>query len=223
MNNKKFSFITCVNDEEYYNEEVKYIRDLVIPIGFEVELIKIENAKSMASGYNKGLDRSDGKYKIYMHQDTFILNKKFLIDILEIFKDQSIGMIGMAGCCNIKDDYIWWNGECYGKVYDSHTGIAQELYFNEVLDKTKDVSYIYGLLMVTQYDIRWREEVFNGWHYYDMSQCEEFSKLGYRIVIPRQSEPWCFHDCGIVKVENGFEYYRDLFIKEKIRKIKFYM
>lgn len=29
---------------------------------------------------------SDDKYKVYLHQDTFIINKNFIYDIIDIFK-----------------------------------------------------------------------------------------------------------------------------------------
>ena len=94
----KITFIICVNDDLYYSECTFYINQLVIPEGYETEIISIRDAESMCSAYNAGMKESDAKYKIYLHQDVFIRNKNFLSDILNIFKnDSSIGMIGMIG------------------------------------------------------------------------------------------------------------------------------
>ncbi|MBR6266744.1 MAG: glycosyl transferase family 2, partial [Selenomonadaceae bacterium] len=51
----KFAFITCVNDEDWYNECLLYLRHLNIPTGMSVEYLGIRGADSMTSGYNQGL------------------------------------------------------------------------------------------------------------------------------------------------------------------------
>ncbi|WP_345943253.1 glycosyltransferase [Bacillus cereus group sp. N6] len=47
--------------------------------------------------------------------------------------------------------------------------------------------------MVTQYDVRWREEWFDGFHFYDTSQSLEFKKNGYLIGVPFQQTAWSKH------------------------------
>ncbi|MGQ7116118.1 glycosyltransferase, partial [Escherichia sp. TWPC-MK] len=44
--------------------------------------------------------------------------------------------------------------------------------------------------------------------FYDISQSIEFQNRGYKVVIPKQVEPWCIHDCGLVKISNGYSDYR---------------
>ena len=51
-----------------------------------------------------------------------------------------------------------------------------------------------GLLMVTAYDLPWREEWFDGWDFYDASQSFEFRKAGYKVVVPVQKSYWYVHD-----------------------------
>ena len=97
MDDKKFAFIMCVNDEDKANEALYYISRLIVPKGYSVEDFEVVEAKSMTSGYNEGMAASDAKYKIYLHQDVMILNQNFLLDILDIFKDPKIGMIGCMG------------------------------------------------------------------------------------------------------------------------------
>ena len=69
MNEKKICFIACVNDIDFFNECLLYIDRLYVPDGFEIDVLSIEEAKSMTSGYNEGMNASDAKYKIYLHQD----------------------------------------------------------------------------------------------------------------------------------------------------------
>lgn len=214
MNDKKIAFISCINDHELYDEAQYYISQLVIPTGYTVETIAIENAPSMTAGYNQGMKASDAKYKVYLHQDTFIINKNFIEDILRLFdQDQSIGMIGVAGCRNIPSNGVWWEDPYkVGKVYDSHTGSIDLLNFSEVFGDYEPVQGIDGLIMITQYDIPWREDLFKGWHFYDLSQCREFALQGYKVVVPNQEDPWIIHDCDIVNVQNSFDKYRQVFL-----------
>lgn len=214
INDSKISFIMCVNDEEKYSEAVKYIKSLKTG-NFIIEIIPIFSAKSMTSGYNQGMKMSDAKYKVYLHQDVLITNKNFIFDFLEIFNDsEDVGMIGLIGSDKIPENGIWWEEtNKSGKVYDNHTGIMQLLAFKEITSLYKEVSIIDGLLMITQVDILWREDIFNNWHFYDASQCLEFIKYGYKVVLPQQENPWCIHDCGVVSLA-GYESARHIFLKE---------
>ena len=63
---------------------LRYIQKLIVPEGYEIELLEIRDAGSMTEGYNEGLHTSNAKYKIYMHQDVFIVYPYFLFSILEI-------------------------------------------------------------------------------------------------------------------------------------------
>ncbi len=79
MNSKKFCFIMCSNDTQYEQECIKYINNLLIPEGYELDIKVIRDAASMTEGYNRGMNSSDARYKIYLHHDTFIINKNFLL------------------------------------------------------------------------------------------------------------------------------------------------
>lgn len=215
MNEKKVCFIACVNNKEEYNEALYYINNLEIPEGYTIECISVENAKSMTHGYNEAMKQTDAKYKVYLHQDTYIINKRFIYDILEIFNtDDKIGLIGVIGA-KMPTNGIWWDSKNrIGKVYESHTGKMDLLSFDDFEETYCEAEVVDGLLMATQYDISWREDIFDGWHYYDASQCVEFIKSGYKVVISKQDKPWVQHDCGIVNIKNGFEYYRNIFLDE---------
>ena len=216
MDSRKICFITCVNNKQLYHESLYYINQLEVPDGYEIECIAIENATSMIKGYNEGMKASDAKYKVYLHQDVYILNKYFIKDILNIFQsNDKIGMLGLAGAEILPTNGVWWESEHkYGKVYDSHTGKMELLCFKEIENEYERVQAIDGLIMVTQCDILWREDLFDGWHFYDISQSIEFIKKGYEVIIPRQKQPWVMHDGGIVNIQNKYEFYRKVFLEE---------
>lgn len=207
MNENKICFISCVNDDVFYKECLLYINQLYIPEGYEVEHRYVKGAQSMLSGYNKLMNQSDAKYKVYLHQDTFIINKNFIYDILAIFEsNKNIGLIGMCGAEVLPTNAVWWEAlNKYGKVYESHTGVLKELSFNSYDYEFAQVQAVDGYLMVTQYDLEWNESVFEGWHFYDISQSTEFRLAGYDIVVPKQVKPWCIHDCGLVDVGDDYD------------------
>lgn len=213
--NKKIAFIICVNDLELYYQCQKYINNLNIPVGYSREIIKIENATNILRGYNMGMALTNAKFKVYLHQDVFIINKNFIFDVLDIFNDKSVGMIGVAGAERLPTSAVWWESKkCYGKVYDNSSGKIKALEFNEVKEKVKNVEVIDGLMMVTQYDLSWREDIFKGWHFYDISQSIEFKRIGHKVVIPKQDTPWCKHYCGIIDFNNDYEMSKNIFLQE---------
>ena len=214
-NKKKFAFIICTNDEMFFEECCFYINRLLVPKGYSAEIIPIRDAKSICSGYNRGMDLTDAKYKIYMHQDVFILNKNFLRDILTIFKQNSkIGMIGMVGSPKLPTSCIPWYGERVGNLYEIDN---EKNNYNEY-DFSKDGGYceveaIDGLMMITKEDIPWREDLFDGWDFYDSSQSFEFIRKGFKVVVPVQTVPWCAHEDGIMNLWS-YNKYRKIFMNE---------
>ena len=214
IDEKKISFIICTNEGKTLEEALLYINHLKVPESYQIETLCIKDAKSITQAYNQAIHDSDAKYKVYMHQDVFIINKDFIKDILSIFQNHSdVGMIGVAGSKTIPPNGIWWESpHRYGQVYDSHTGKMLLLRFNDVENEYEKVKAVDGLLMITQYDIPWKEDIFDGWHFYDISQCFEFQRAGYDVVIPKQTTPWCIHDCGIVNIQNDYHKYRNIFL-----------
>ena len=94
------AFIICVNNELYFEECRYYIEHLEVSAGYDIDVIGIWEADSMCAAYNLGMRSSDAKYKVYMHQDVFIRDSRFLEKTLRIFKEHpKTGMIGMAGGC----------------------------------------------------------------------------------------------------------------------------
>ena len=215
MKDKEIAFIICSNSDQYYQECVKYIEDLIVPDGYSIDIICVKEANSMAEGYNAAMKSSDAKYKIYLHQDTFVLNPDFMSNIIDIFgKDSLIGMIGVIGCKKLPEDantYLKWDTG-YVEAYDGQTTLNNRLEQNPEKLYT-EVEAIDGLIMVTQYDVEWREDVFDGWDFYDVSQSLEMKKNEYKIVVPYQKEAWCYHDCGVSKLSK-YDYYREKAIDE---------
>ena len=57
MNERKICFILCGNDEFVERECQVYIEQLIVPDGYEVEVLVIREASSMAGGYQEAMQR----------------------------------------------------------------------------------------------------------------------------------------------------------------------
>lgn len=205
MDEKKIAFIICVNDEEEFSECRYYLERLFVPEGYHTDIISIRGASSMTAGYNAGMKSSDAKYKVYLHQDVFITNRELIQNMLDTFAcDEQIGLLGVIGnkdwgmqvtdltdwdVGSIKDNYMYWDRPVPDR------------------DAFAEVQALDGLLLATQFDIPWREDIFDGWHFYDISQCMEFKKAGYKVVVPRQEKAWCYHDNLYADVSVYYDYY----------------
>ncbi len=219
MNENKMDFIAAFNNERFFEECRFYVEQLNFPQNFEVGMLGITQGKSMTSAYNEGMQASDAKYKVYLHQDVFILNKNFIYDILEIFRsDSSVGMIGVIGGAGLPEDAVYCDEWNIGRVKSDNATNRIELELSQHA-KYMDADAIDGMIMITQYDIPWRDDLFQGWDYYDISQSFEFRKRGYRIVVPYQKEAWCLHDCGMSKLQN-YDQVRKVFCKEYIKNFR---
>lgn len=194
----KIAIITCVNDRRMYDEAVLYLEQLTVPEGMELELVSVEEACSMASGYNEAMYSTDARYKVYIHQDVLLIRRSILDDIIRLFaSDASIGMIGLLGAEKLVNA-CWWEGslQC-GAIINKETPESYKYCVAHIAkDDSMDVQAIDGAFMATQYDLPWREDLFKGWHFYDTSQSLEFNQHGYRTVVPRQEEPWFIHCNG---------------------------
>lgn len=210
------AFITCVNSQSLYDQCLAHVAALDKQ-GFSVELIPVQSQVSIANAYNRAMLSSKAKYKIYLHQDAFILEPLFLHHIRNIFSsDPSIGMIGMLGGRTLpfiqsRQIWLWDCVEIFGQVFVPSAN--RSFGGMPTANPYEWVTVIDGCLMATQYDLPWREDIFDGFHYYDLSQSLEFWKKDLKVVVPGQQKPWVSHIC-FQQCDNEFYRLREKFIKE---------
>lgn len=209
MDKNRIDFIICCNDLKYLDECRYYINRLIVPDRFKIGIIPVFNAYSMTSGYNKGMKSSDAKYKIYMHQDVFCVHKDLLVDLLDIFQEESIGMIGMVGSSALPENAAFLLEWDIVNIYTCNGSSSIQLFQGvEEADKYRDVDMIDGMFMATQYDFEWDEQNFDGWHFYDASHSMRIRE-NYRIVVPAE-KTYIMHDAGPCSYEE-WDVYRKIF------------
>ena len=211
MNDKKICFILCVNDDIALSEALYYIGRLNVPGGYELEYLTVTDATSMTSGYNEAMNSADAKYKIYMHQDVLITNRDILNVMLNVFKDEKVGMMGLVGLTKIPESAVTiFSKDRVGKLCSHNNYSTTVTDFGKVEGSVCEVKAIDGLFMATQYDLPWREDILDGWDFYDVSQSFEFIRKGLKVVVPRQDDFFCIHDDGFLDLKNYYKYRRIL-------------
>lgn len=223
VNNKKICFISCVNNDAIYDECLKYINNLNIPDGYSIDTVSIKEANNMSEGYNSAMKESDAKYKVYLHQDTFIINKNFIQDIIDIFTNHpEVGLLGMTGAKVLDESGDLSKSKFkVGKVYESSKGKINLLSLGECHDEVEMVKIVDGFIMITQYDLKWRDDLFKDWHLNDSLLSAEFIVNGYEIGVPNEEYPWCIHDCGISDNKIDHNRYNKIFTSEYLSNVKF--
>ena len=215
VDDSRIAFITCVNNEDEYNESLEYLKALYVPSGMTVEYLAVREAPSMCAGYEYARKSSNAKYKVYLHQDVMILNKTLIFDLLRLFKENpDAGMIGLAGCGKLSSSGYWWEGEqgvsCVAYTSDPERLVVPMKYYpqNVVADAVD------GVFMAFSQDIPWRADLFDGWHFYDISASREVYRAGYKVIIPAFSAPWCIHVEKPKVLGDDYYRYRDIFLRE---------
>ena len=218
LDEHRICFISNVNDEDEYAGCKQAISELEIPSGYQVEILGVRHAASMTAGYQQAMEASNAKYKIYLHQDVFVINPTLIQDLLDLFiAHPEIGMIGLAGSSVLDAEQpIWWKdwltlyGTCYTRLEEDK---VVRNYYGDVMNGSHiEVAAIDGLFMATQYDLPWRTDLFHGWHFYDISQSREFINAGYQVVVPHQDEPWVIHDCcGKKPIDKSYDENMEIF------------
>jgi hypothetical protein len=121
-------------------------------------------------------------------------------------------MVGVLGARGLPSILGWPSQLTYGSLYHTMDKLHMDIVlFNSVINDYEKVLAVDGFIMATQYDIDWREDLFKGWHFYDISQSLEFKKAGYEVGVVKQKTPWVIHDCGPLSTA-GYEESRQIFL-----------
>ena len=182
---ESISYITCTHNRKILEECLL----ISLILKDDDELIVVEDSKSIAEGYNTGIDRAKNKIKCFIHHDIIVTNPILLRMNLIAYCTEDIGMVGVIGS---KTDIVpWWDGEGIGSALDTRKGI---IYFSEGKDFCEHLD---GIVLATYQDVEFDESI-PGFHLYDQDICKQMTakglrnfcvKDGYRIVTHFTSAP----------------------------------
>jgi hypothetical protein len=159
------SYIACTHNKHIL--EKCLMQSLILQD--DDELIVIEGAKSIAEGYNNGIDKAKNKIKCFIHHDLIVTNPVLLRMNLLAYCIEDIGIVGIVG--SQTEAAPWWEGQCVGSVVDSRNGI---LHFS---DGKQFCLHLDGLMLATCQDVRFDESI-PGFHFYDQDICRQMAEKG---------------------------------------------
>ncbi len=219
-NEQEVSYVMCANRTDYVDEVVMYLKRQKLPEGFNMKVYVVTGAKSMCAGYNVGMMCSDSRYKFYIHQDTFIAEENYTSKLIHYLSTTKYNMLGLAGVANMADTGRWWDGEDEKKLMCLYQDMAiyiihsANLYMEETVC---DVQVLDGVLLATNRDVLWREDLFPYFHFYDVSQCMEFQRKGYAVGFINVKPTSVFHEVNVDRGSRSEELYeesREVFVRE---------
>lgn len=207
---KSIAFIICVNDDTYFEECLFYIDRLRLPEGYVAEVYPVRQAESIYQGYNLAMHESGAEYKVYMHQDVFLIEPDMLLRFLELFEQHpDAGLAGVMGADTLSTDRKFYRSWNLGNVL----GCSEKKAFHNCLSEgIARAAALDGMFLMTGKDISWREDVLSGWDFYDISQSLEFNRKGFELWVLAGKQPWCIHDCGYLSLA-GYDEAQKAFLK----------
>lgn len=193
MKDNKFDFIVCYSNQQSLNKCISSLNSLKMPEGYEMDILGVENAEDIEAAYQAMMEESDAKYKVYIRENTYIVNNNFLFDVLNSFEQNSqIGMIGVLGEKKEDCDYGKWN---VGRV-----AVCNDVRETNVLE-TNEVDGTYvdtlcGMVLVTNCDLPWKNDDQTQGMYFDLKHSSEMRRSGYQLFVPYQESFWCIYESG---------------------------
>jgi len=164
-------------------------------IGVDYELIVIDNSSkenSIFSAYNNGLKKCKYPNICFMHQDVIFHSKDWGKTICKHLEDSVCGIVGISGGTTVpRIPSPWSFYEIVGFVLqsdknDSTPDLHDSKGFNT--DNYKPVITLDGVFLCARQEvfnkIRFDEELFKGFHCYDIDICLQAYKEGFenRVV-----------------------------------------
>ena len=135
-----------------------------------------ENAPSIAAGYNRILDRTEGPL-VLVHDDVELAAGSR--DVIVAALEDGADIVGQAGAQGV-DGPAWWCGVTFGHVQQNDRmltlGPAQHTH----------VDAVDGFILALSARVvdRWRfDEGYDGWHGYDADLCAHAVQQGWRIDV----------------------------------------
>lgn len=179
---KKLSFIIYKKNDKNYKVLISSLTALNIPNNVHVDIVTLTGDGGIPVIYNQGISASIGAdYRVYINDGIEILEKNFISIIIDLFERNSeIGIIGCIGTKIIPPTGICENAQTqYGKIIIGN----EKKIWNDFSNEYVEVASVNGLLMAVRGNVLWRDDLFKGNSFWDISQCIEYKRRGYKSVV----------------------------------------
>lgn len=185
-----FSLIICSRKYSITKELELNIQETIQE---DYELIVVDNSNNKLSifeAYNNGLEKSQGEFVVFLHDDILFRTFAWGGIVKEVFtKNKDLGLLGIAGSTiKTRIPTTWWTGPG-----SNHIRILQHygeglgpLDRNEGFENGSivEVAVIDGVLMIMRNDQRIKfNEKLNGFHNYDLDLSLQHINIGKKVAV----------------------------------------
>lgn len=170
------SIIICSRDAIQLGK----IKDNIsLTISLPYEIIAIDNSKKLygiCEAYNLGASKAKYKYLCFIHEDIEFSNVGWGRNIISHFKDEELGLIGVAGSSYKSKIPSGWGGIQqfdYCNVYqEDKVSDFSHLYSNPRNEEISRVVVLAGVFLAAQKkvweEVNFDQDIFTGFHCYDL-------------------------------------------------------
>lgn len=199
MDDKKIAILIGKSEDHFYHTCIESLQGLKCPEGYQIDVHVLLQEKSFSAQMNAAVAAISAKYKIYMDDRLYLISPDFVMDILDIFTDKSVGIIGFLGSQSLPAGGNLMSSEHqHGRVYlATQTGIKEYVKTGKEAAPLNDVSCILPALFAIQYDLAWNEK-YVGRYYAMMAQCRQYDEQGFRVVVPTLTNAWCSYQVDTI-------------------------
>jgi GT2 family glycosyltransferase len=185
------SVIVCSRRDPSWDIHERNIRKT---IGAPFEYIRIDNRNNsygICAAYNKGVKHATGEILVFMHEDVFSMEGNWGNVLISKFKDETVGLVGVAGTQYLFAEYPSWvtAGRPFIKGHVIHELNNGKEYYLTVFDwqeKDVDVVAVDGLFFAIRkslFDtIKFDQQTFDRFHFYDLDICMQIHRT-HRLLV----------------------------------------
>ena len=161
------SVVICYTNVEQLSEAIRYLKQQTMCSS--VELVLLDNREkrfpSAASALNYGARKANGEIIVFMHQDIYLWDDKFLEKYFNVLHDKPNAILGVAGVA--EEDHLRYYDFCETKdrIYrgrSSHGELIQAITLDECL---------FAMQKSLWEKLKFDEKTCDSWHFYGVDIC----------------------------------------------------
>ena len=187
------SIVICHRNVSFLQKIKQNIKNT---IGTPYELHVIDNSKneySIFEAYNLGVSKSQYPIICFTHEDILFHTSSWGTHVVEHFKDERIGMIGICGGDSIPIvPAPWWNSKTLNHHYFNNINTwegkkSYHQYSNPFQEKISDVALLDGAWFCISKklfeQIIFDTKTFTGFHCYDSDICLQIINIKKKVCV----------------------------------------
>jgi glycosyltransferase involved in cell wall biosynthesis len=183
---RRVSFIICSHRPEMLRKTLDSIQSRIHSL--EAEYISIEDARSLADGYNRGIQQASGDILVFCHHDIEILSEDFEAHLVEAMAAYDV--VGLAGTSHLVSPTWLDSGppHVHGQVvYPRDDGYALNIFGDATFELMGGLEALDGYFFATRREVVSRvlfdAETFDGFHLYDLDFTYRCHLAGFRLGV----------------------------------------